>query len=42
MDGKGQFYIEYEYTYFRVFGFEGTPLLLPKFFTDIVFVLELY
>ena len=40
LDGKGQLYIEDEHTYFQLFGFEGTPLLLPKFVTNKIFVLE--
>ena len=29
--GKGKFYIDDEHTYFRLYGFEGTPFLFPRF-----------
>ena len=38
MDGKGQLFIEHVHEYFILFGFEGTPFLLPNFVTNILFV----
>ena len=32
--GEGQLYIEEEHTYFWLYGFEGTPFLLPRFVID--------
>ena len=37
---KENLYVEDEYTYFQLFGFEGMPFLLPKFVIDQLFVLE--
>jgi hypothetical protein len=37
LDGKGKLCIEDEHTYFQLFGFEGTPFLLPKFVTNRLF-----
>lgn len=36
--GKGQLYVDDEHTYFRLYGFEGTPFLFPRFVTDRLFV----
>lgn len=33
MRRKGQLYIEDEHTYFRMYGFEGTSFLYPRFVT---------
>jgi hypothetical protein len=41
LEGKGLLFSEDEHKYFRLFGFEGTTLLLLKFVTDKLFVSEL-
>jgi hypothetical protein len=39
--GKGVCVLDEQFTYIRLFGFEGKPLLLPHFVCDIFFVYEL-
>jgi hypothetical protein len=39
--GKGVCVFDEEFTYIRLFGFEGKPLLLPRFVCDIFLVYEL-
>lgn len=41
LDGKGHLSVEEEYTYFRLFGFKGTPFLLWIFVTNRIFVSKL-
>lgn len=35
---KWKLYIQEEHTYFRIYGFEGIPFLLPIFLTDRLFI----
>jgi hypothetical protein len=41
LKGKGVCVFEEQFTYIRIFGFEGKPLLLPRFMCDIFLVYEL-
>lgn len=40
LEGKGQFFLEDKHSYFKFYGFEGTPFFLPNFVTSIVLIQE--
>ena len=40
LEGKGLLYLEEEYSYVRLFGYEEVPLLFPKFVIDKLFISE--